>query len=185
VKLPALPQLSQLRASAVRAALGPGWRDVKSVDVSVLSEDGGLPFAGRVDLALMRRGRGVHLGVVCPQCRQPRGVLRLDGEGRLLCQFACFGRLTRQQRLKTTSEWSLGGRELDALIRLLHKPALTGVALVRAEAMVERLERDGLALVAAFAPTMAALQAAPDRDLKAHEPAENPCDDACKPRIRA
>ena len=160
MNLHALPQLSQLRASAVRQALGPGWREVTSIDVVVLSEDGGKPFTGRVELALMRRGRGVHLGVVCPRCGQPRGVLRLDRQGRLLCQFSCCRRLTRQQRLKDTSEWSFGGREVDALVRLLQKKHLTAGALARAEAIVERLERQGVDLVAAFAPKLAALQAA-------------------------
>ena len=157
--LESLPQLSQLQASAVRAALGPRWRDVKFIDVAVLAEDGGMPFAGRVQLGLVRRGRGVHLGVVCPSCHEPRGVLRLDGQGRLLCQFRCYAGLSRQQRRKNTSEWDRGDRQLDALVRLLQKPNLTSGALRRAAAMAEELIDADLARLVALEPELRAITA--------------------------
>lgn len=116
----ALFRPGELRLRDVRALLGPDINLTPKIDVLVLGTAGEAPVATTVNLTTVRRGRGAHVAMQCPQCYCPRTVLHA-GRGALGCT-QCLRQRTAHQTLKRTTWWlSLGGREEDALLRLINR----------------------------------------------------------------
>ena len=123
----------------LRRVLGDRLRGMARVAVVVLAAEGAASFIGEVRLGLKRAGRGAHVGIVCPRCEASRLSLLVGAEGELACR-RCLGHLTRAQRESKASAWRrCGGREEDALIRLIRRSGASQGAQVRARALVRRI----------------------------------------------
>jgi hypothetical protein len=94
---------------------------------------------------------GFETQLACPRCCRPCRVLR-DGAHGFVCGRCCPP-ITRRHRRKNTNEWaSLGGREVDEVIRLARSPRAHGLpgvgaalaAVIRARAADAILDADAL-----------------------------------------
>jgi hypothetical protein len=141
------PRLGELRAADVRRELGASARAGERVDVVVLGLPGKPPFAGIVALVDKRAGRGRHVVLLCPACSRGREVLVDGGRGQLVCR-PCARQRTRRQRERALRAFRLeGGREEDALMRLVGRPGSPTSArldlagdLTRQIALISRLQ---------------------------------------------
>jgi hypothetical protein len=152
--LEVMPRAGQLHARDVRVILGPYFSKADHVDVLLLGQPGGQPSAARVVLAdLPGGGRGVHRGLVCPQCLAPKLMLLTNGSGGLGCS-SCLRHRTRRQRERTLAAWKKYDAELeDELFRRLSGQRSTSPATVaRAREIIEEIVAGDLDRVAALAP---------------------------------
>lgn len=153
-----VPRAGQVRTRDVRVVLGLRFTNAEHVDILVLGRPGEQPSAGRVLLAdLPGGGRGVHRGLVCPQCRAPKQLLLTDGEGGLGCT-PCLRRRTRRQAERSLVDWNkYDGKREDELLRCLSGPRSTSPGtLVRAQQIADEIVEGDRDRIAALAPDVQA-----------------------------
>jgi hypothetical protein len=133
------PRRGELRTRDVRAVFGPAFLELDSVSVLVLDQYGSTPIATTVELIDMPGGRGAHRAFVCQGCREPRRLL-LARQGKLQCR-TCHRFRSRHQAERTLADWRRrGGREEDALFRLLRPgPALTITKVTQAIVLAKEI----------------------------------------------
>jgi hypothetical protein len=142
-KVEVMGAVGELRVGDVQTVLGGGARAGASIEVLILAVDDGAPFVGSVSLGLMRKGRTMHLGLVCAACRLANRSLFVGEDNKLGCR-RCLHRLTRHQAERTLRTWrKCGGREEDRLQRLIRRGDTTPAGLRAARRLgVELLEGD-------------------------------------------
>lgn len=91
-----------------------------------------------IRLVDVEAGRGNHRQFSCPTCSAPARLLRASSETRALHCARCRPHRTARQLERSTRWWRrLGGRELDELLRLAHRPGFA--KLNRMEELVQLL----------------------------------------------
>lgn len=154
IEAPALPRIGEVRARDIRKLL-PHDQRAHELHVLVLGNAGEPPSVQRVTLAQFRRGRGLHIGLLCPACCTARTVLYLV-DGHLRCR-TCSGHRTRHQQEKRLSSWKTGGLEEDHLHRLFQTGLRTELAKARAARLVGQLVEGDTNRLAALLPRVHAV----------------------------
>lgn len=140
------PEPGLVRMKHVRAAIGPGVKDLAVVGLVVTA---GSVASHIVELTKKPSGRGDHIVFRCPRCGEPRAVLYVDEESTLACA-GCSGHMTRRHRESSRNAWEEYGHELeDRLFRAVMKSTtLRGLhSLRRVRRLVDELvdgDRDRL-----------------------------------------
>ena len=127
----------ELRSADLKLMFGSQARELTKLSVTMPTETGRIIT---VDVTVRRVsfGHAARAGFVCQSCSATAHVLFLVEE--VLRCSRCFPRRSRRQTERTLRSWNrLGGREEDALLRLLARPRPPFAALAKARFAMERL----------------------------------------------
>lgn len=130
------PRLGELHVSDVRAVMpNPA---PKTIEVCVLGGNSTPSYVGYVELRQIPAGRGEHLALVCPRCRQAKSILRTDQLG-LSCS-SCSHHRSRRQREHTCKSWKrFDGVSEEHLLKLCGRGQLSGRQIAEANNLISIL----------------------------------------------
>lgn len=132
------PRRGEIRTYDLRIVFGQELSELKYVDIVVIAEEG-TALTARIALTTECFGRALRQAFVCPRCAKPRQLL-LARQGKIQCS-TCNRRRTRRQMERHLASWNrMGGRDEDAILRMVVPPLKpTPMRLHLASQMVRHL----------------------------------------------